>query len=152
MPVSRSRKANALKTRTPIALVTVISALIATHIAAADYVAYSIGEKESSPLPERVDRVDTKYLLNIKWGDYSGPKARLGVLPVDNKSSSTTYTVSSVNGDVDYSASTTGVPVNGIESIVIDSLSQTGRFRLVERTELGSVLGVVWPRYFGPVD
>jgi curli biogenesis system outer membrane secretion channel CsgG len=33
------------------------------------------------------------------------------------------------------------VPVNGIEAIVIDSLAQTGRFRLVERTELGSVLG-----------
>jgi len=43
-------------------------------------------------------------------------------------------------GNVDYSASASGVPVNGIEAIVIDSLSQTGRFRLVERTELGDVL------------
>lgn len=33
------------------------------------------------------------------------------------------------------------MPVNGIEAIVIDSLAQTGRFRLVERTELGNVLG-----------
>ncbi len=108
--------------------------------AAADYVAYSVGDNEKSPLPERVDKVDTKYLLNIEWGDYSGRKARLGVLEVDNNSSTNSYTVSTMMGSVDYSASTTGVPVNGIEAIVIDSLSQTGRFRLVERTELGDVL------------
>ncbi|MDH3276145.1 MAG: hypothetical protein OEM99_16575 [Gammaproteobacteria bacterium] len=108
--------------------------------AAADYVAYSVGDKEKSPLPERVDQVDTKYLLNIEWGDYAGRKARLGVLEVDNNSSTSSYTVSTAMGNVDYSASTTGVPVNGIEAIVIDSLAQTGRFRLVERTELGDVL------------
>lgn len=114
--------------------------LLGWHGAAADYVAYSIGKKEKSPLPERVDDIDTKYLLNLEWGEYAGPKRRLGVLPVDNTSSSTTYTVSSFGGSVDYSSSTAGVPVNGIEAIVIDALSQTGRFRLVERTELGSVL------------
>ena len=115
-------------------------AFAGVQTAAADYVAYSVGEKEKSPLPERVDKVDTKYLLNIEWGDYAGRKARLGVLEVDNNSSTSSYTVSTMMGSVDYSASTTGVPVNGIEAIVIDSLSQTGRFRLVERTELGDVL------------
>jgi len=109
--------------------------------AVADYVAYSVGEKEKSPLPERVDKIDTKYLLNIEWGDYSGRKARLGVLEVDNNSSASSYTVSTMMGDVSYSDNTGGVPVNGIEAIVIDSLSQTGRFRLVERTELADVLG-----------
>ena len=115
-------------------------ALSYSQFATADYVAYSVGKNDRSPLPERVDTVDTKYLLNIDWGDYSGRKARLGVLAVDNNSTSSSYTVSTVMGNVDYSSSTTGVPVNGIESIVIDSLSQTGRFRLVERTELSSVL------------
>lgn len=119
----------------------VVSGIFGMQSAVADYVAYSVGEKEKSPLPEKVDKVDTKYLLNIEWGEYSGRKARLGVLEVDNTSTATSFTVSSAYGDVDYSASTTGVPVNGIESIVIDSLSQTDRFRLVERTELGSVLG-----------
>jgi len=109
--------------------------------AVADYVAYSVGEKDKSPLPERLDKIDTKYLLNIEWGDYSGRKARLGVLQVDNNSSSSSFTVTSSLGEVNYSDATTGVPVNGIEAIVIDSLAQTGRFRLVERTELGSVLG-----------
>lgn len=118
----------------------IVLALAGVQNAAADYVAYSIGDKTKSPLPERVEKVDTKYLLNIEWGEYSGRKSRLGVLPVDNNSSMTSYTVSTAMGDVDYSASTTGVPVNGIEAIVINSLSQTGRFRLLERTELSGVL------------
>lgn len=115
--------------------------LLLTHAASADYVAYSIGKKDKSPLPERVDDIDTKYLLSIEWGEYAGRKARLGVLEVDNNSSANSFSISTAAGDIDYSSATTGVPVNGIEAIVIDSLAQTGRFRLVERTELSSVLG-----------
>ena len=115
-------------------------ALFAWQSASADFVAYSVGKKSKSALPERIDDIDTKHLLNIEWGEYNGPKRRLGVLAVDNNSATTTYSFSSAGGSVDYSAATTGVPVNGIEAIVIDSLSQTGRFRLVERTELDSVL------------
>ena len=115
--------------------------LTAAAAAQADYVAYSIGKKEKSPLPERLDDIEAKHLLNIEWGEYSGRKARLGVLEVDNNSTSGSFTITSSMGDVDYSSSTAGVPVNGIEAIVIDSLAQTGRFRLVERTELSSVLG-----------
>jgi len=118
-----------------------VMALGGLQNALADYVACSVGEKDKSPLPERLDKIDTKYLLNIECGDYSGRKTRLGVLKVDNNSSSSSFTVTSSLGDVNYSDSTTGVPVNGIESIVIDSLAQTGRFRLVERAELASVLG-----------
>jgi curli biogenesis system outer membrane secretion channel CsgG len=117
-----------------------VLAFASTQCAVADYVAYSIGDKGRSPLPEYVDKIDTKYLLNIEWGDYAGRKARLGVLEVDNNSGANSYTVSTMMGDINYSDSSTGVPVNGIDAIVIDSLSQTGRFRLVERTELGSVL------------
>ncbi len=123
-----------------LALLTVTFGIIGTQNAVADYVAYSVGSKEKSPLPAKIEKIDTKYLLNIEWGEYSGRKTRLGVLKVDNNSSATSFTVSSAMGDVDYSASTVGVPVNGIEAMVIDSLSQTGRFRLVERTELGDVL------------
>lgn len=118
----------------------IVLAMLCTQFAVADYVAYSVGEKDKSPLPERVDKVETKYLLNIEWGDYAGRKARLGVLEVDNNSSANSYTVSTIMGDINYADSSAGVPVNGIEAIVIDSLSQTGRFRLVERTELGNVL------------
>ena len=127
--------------KTLLVLLTISLAVFGMQNAAADYVAYSVGSSEKSPLPARIEKIDTKYLLNIEWGEYSGRKARLGVLKVDNNSSSSSFTVSSAMGDIDYSASTSGVPVNGIEAIVIDSLSQTGRFRLVERTELSNVLG-----------
>ena len=133
--------AKTMKSRLLPVIFAVLLALCGWQNAVADYVAYSVGEKNKSPLPERVDKIDTKYLLNIEWGDYSGRKGRLGVLEVDNNSSSSSFTVTSSLGEVNYSDSTTGVPVNGIEAIVIDSLAQSGRFRLVERTELGSVLG-----------
>ena len=114
--------------------------LFFAHVASADYVAYSVGKKSKSPLPENVDDIKTKYLLSIEWGSYSGRKARLGVLEVDNNSTANSFSITTTAGNIDYSSATTGVPVNGIEAIVIDSLSQTGRFRLVERTALGSVL------------
>jgi len=117
------------------------SILFFTSAASADYVAYSVGKKSKSPLPENIDNIDTKHLLSIEWGSYSGRKARLGVLEVDNNSTASSFSVTTTAGSVDYSSATTGVPVNGIEAIVIDSLAQTGRFRLVERTALGSVLG-----------
>ena len=115
---------------------------LAIQPASADYVAYSVNKKgKRSPLPERIEKIDTKYLVNIEWGEYAGRKARLGVLPVDNTSSVQSFTVSSSMGNVDYSSQSTGIPVNGIEAMVIDSLNRTNRFRLVERTELGSVMG-----------
>lgn len=108
--------------------------------AAAEYIAYAVGKNGKSPLPERLDGIETQHLLNIEWGAYQGRRARLGVLEVDNNSTAGSFTVSSGMGSIDYSSSTAGVPVNGIEAIVIDSLARTGRFRLVERTELGDVL------------
>jgi len=120
----------------------VAAVALVAQSASADYVAYSVSKKGNrAPLPERVEKIDTKYMVNIEWGDYAGRKSRLGVLPVDNTSSSQSFTVSSSMGDVDYSSSSTGIPVNGIEAMVIDALSRTNRFRLVERTELGSVIG-----------
>ena len=122
------------------AISVMIAALLLGHAASADYIAYSVGKSGKSPLPERLEGVETKHLLNIEWGEYGGRKSRLGVLKVDNNSTAGSFTVSSGMGSIDYSSSTAGVPVNGIEAIVIDSLAQTGRFRLVERTELGNVL------------
>lgn len=116
-------------------------AMFAGSTAWADYVAYSVGEDGRQPLPERVDDIEAKYLLNVEWGEYDGRRARLGVLEVDNTSSSGSYSYSGPYGSYDYSPGGGTVPVNGIEAIVIDSLNQTGRFRLVERTELSSVLG-----------
>ncbi|MGH8166118.1 MAG: CsgG/HfaB family protein [Woeseiaceae bacterium] len=117
-----------------------VSGLLAGQAAVADYIAYSLGKNGKAPLPERIESIGAKHLLNLEWGEYDGRKARLGVLEVDNNSAAGSFTVSSDMGSIDYSSATAGVPVNGIEAIVIDSLARTGRFRLVERTELDSVL------------
>ena len=111
--------------------------LAAVSGANADYVAYSVSDKGRSPLPENVDGIEVEHMLNIEWGDYGGPRSRLGVLEVDNHSSATSVKIA---GIVDYSSGFQTVPVDGIEAILMDCLNRTGRFRLVERTQLGSVL------------
>lgn len=75
-------------------------------------------------------------------GEYNGARARVGVLSVDNNSSSNSFTASGPGG-TSYSWSyddADTVPVNGIEAIVVDVMNRTGRFRLVERNVLDSVL------------
>ncbi len=108
----------------------------------AEYLAIAVGEKSQVALPERIDEIDAKYLLNIKWGNYAGAKSRVAVLEVDNNSSSNSISFSGPDGQ-SYSwdvSNADQVPVNGIEAIVTDVMNQTGRFRLIERQELGSIL------------
>ncbi len=114
----------------------------AASLAQADYLAYAVGEQSEIPLPERIDKIDSKYLLNVKWGNYDGARARVAVLEVDNNSSSNSFSMTGPNGQ-SYSWSydhANQVPVNGIEAIVTDVMNQTGRFRLIERQALGAVL------------
>jgi curli biogenesis system outer membrane secretion channel CsgG len=105
----------------------------------ADYVAYSVSENDRKPLPANIDGIEPQYLVNLDWGKYTGPRARLGVLEVDNTSTAGSYHITGPY--VAYETSHGGqVPVNGIEAIIIDVLNRTARFRLVERQALGSVL------------
>ena len=107
----------------------------------ADYLAYAVGEQARVPLPERIDSIDAKYLVNLDWGDYDGARSRLAVLRVDNNSSSSSYTRTGPTGTYSWSYEyARQVPVNGIEAIVTDVLNNTGRFRLMERQEIGAVL------------
>lgn len=104
--------------------------------ASAEYVAYAVDDGERRPLPENVDNIDAKDLLNVEWGSYGGRKSRVGVLEVDNNSSASSFVVTGAMGTtINYSSADTGVPVNGIEAIVVDVMNQTGRFRLVERQQ-----------------
>jgi len=109
---------------------------LAPMAANADYLAYSRYEDARAPLPERLDDIDSKYLVELEWGEFAGSPARAGVLEVDNTSTVGSYRV----GDTEVEISQGGVPVNAIEAIVIDSMSRSGRFRLVERTVLKDVL------------
>ena len=119
--------------------------VLTTNLALADYLAYSVSDKGRAPLPERIDDIDAEDLLNLEWGDFDGKRVRVGVLEVDNNSSTASFTVTDSSGvayEAEWSHSGSGmVPVNGIEAIVTDTMNRTGRFRLVERAVLGDVLG-----------
>ena len=119
-----------------------LAALLACVPAQADYLAYAVGEKARLPLPESIDAIDARYLVNLDWGEAYGGRSRVAVLPVDNTSAASTLQMVTDQGQaVVLQAENIGmVPVNGIEAIVTDVMSRTGRFRLVERTALASIL------------
>jgi curli biogenesis system outer membrane secretion channel CsgG len=104
----------------------------------AEYLAYAVTEDGKRPLPENIDGIEAKDLLNIEWGSFAGGKSRLGVLEVDNTSTAGSFIIV---GGAGFSGSAGQVPVNGIEAIVTDTLARTNRFRLVERQELENVMG-----------
>ena len=105
----------------------------------AEYVAYSVTDNSKKPLPENIDGVDAKHLIDVEWGAFAGGKSRVAILEVDNTSTADSFVV--VSGISAASYGNSQVPVNGIEAIVTDAMNRTGRFRLVERQVLGEVLG-----------
>ncbi|MEE8424075.1 MAG: CsgG/HfaB family protein [Thermodesulfobacteriota bacterium] len=112
-----------------------------TTIAHADFVAYSVSEDGAKrPLPKNIRNLEVKDILSVEWGKYSGNKTRIGVMQVENTSSSTTISVVGPGGTMTYNASGGGVPVQGIEAIITDVMHKTGRFRLVERKILDKTL------------
>ena len=125
-------------------LIIAVFLVLACGFASAEYLAYAVSEKGRSPLPERIDEIQAKHLLNVEWGEFAGKKTRAGVLAVDNNSSASTYKVTDSAGNTyesEWNIGSGTVPVNGIEAIVTDTMNRTGRFRLVERAALGDVLG-----------
>jgi curli biogenesis system outer membrane secretion channel CsgG len=110
----------------------------------AEYLAYSVTDKGNVPLPEHIDDIDAKHLMNLVWGDFAGKRARIGVLEVDNNSTTGTFKSTDSSGvtyESEWSTSGGTVPVNGIEAIITDTLNRSGRFRIVERAALDEVLG-----------
>ena len=130
-----------LKLRRGFLLVGAVWAMSIVSTVQADYVAYSIDQEGTKrPLPSRIDNIDVKYLINLEWGKYEGSKSRIGVLPVENNSSSSSVNIMGPGGSVTYNASAGGVPVQGIDAIITDVMHRTGRFRLVERKVLDKTL------------
>jgi curli biogenesis system outer membrane secretion channel CsgG len=119
-------------------LLAVLLCIALPQAAQADFLAYaSTKEGKKIPLPQNIDGIDAKYLLNLDWGKYRGKKLRAAVLPVENNSSRNTVHVTSAGGySASYSINSGGIPVQGIEAIITDVMNRTGRFRLVERTVL----------------
>ncbi len=107
--------------------------------AAADYVAYAVIKGQRVPLPERIDDIEAKHLVQVEWGRYSGKKARVAVMKVQNRTASQTVVVSGPGYRYE-SVTSGGVPVDGIEAILTDALHRSGRFRLVERVKVKNLL------------
>jgi len=117
-----------------------VTALFSFSVSA-DYVAYAVVDKQNKPLPESIDKIDAKELVNLKWGKYTGNKSRVGVMSVKNDSKTTTVHVNSTfGGSSSYTSGGNGVPVDGIDAILTDIMHRSGRFRIVERTILKKVL------------
>lgn len=131
-------------------LVVVLLAAVAVSAAAppayADYLAYAVVKSgEEVPLPEDVQAIakkNAKKLVEVKWGEYSGKKIRIGVLEANNESSAASYSFDGPQGSYSWSASSNmdQIPVSGIDAILTDVLARTERFRVLERTELDAVL------------
>ncbi|MES9882197.1 MAG: CsgG/HfaB family protein [Sedimenticola sp.] len=110
-------------------------------IVKADFLVYSVDEEGARrPLPQNITHIEPKYLVNLEWGKYGGSKSRIGVLPVENNSGSSTVNISGSGGTMTYTGGSGGVPVQGIEAILTDVMHRTGRFRLVERKVLDRTL------------
>ena len=120
--------------------VTLCLCFLITQTGWTDYLAYSVNESSRTPLPENIDNIKVKHLINLAWGDYAGARSRVGVLEVDNRSTAGSFTIIAGGAAFDYSAAATQVPVNGIEAMITDTMNRSGRFRLVERKVLGAVL------------
>ena len=76
-----------MKTKMSAAAVVLCAGLWLGGAAHGDYLAYAVGEQSKLPLPESIDHIEARYLVNLEWGDYGGGRSRVAVLPVDNTSS-----------------------------------------------------------------
>jgi curli biogenesis system outer membrane secretion channel CsgG len=114
----------------------------ALPIAASDYVAYSVTDKGETPLPADLTAVADESLVQVKWGDFNGPKMRVAVFAVSNESTAASFQVTSAYGEVITVGSSyyNQVPVNGIDAILDNAMHQTGRFQMLERTDLDGIL------------
>ena len=117
-----------------------IAFLLTSGTAQAEYLAYAVGKQGKLPLPESIDAIDSRYLVQLEWGPYEGGRARVAVLPVDNTSSESTINIAGPDGTtVTWGAEHSNmVPVNGIEAIIADAM--------IERADSVCSSGKHWTR------
>ncbi len=117
----------------------------------AEYVAYAITEKDGEkPLPEDLLPIlqgKPTDLVRLKWGEHNGNKALMRVLETQNDSNNGSYRVSGTgpggqtyNYTFDINSQAGEVPIQGLDAIVSDVLTQTNRFRVVERDSLDAII------------
>lgn len=115
-----------------IAAVLVVSAgIVPMQAADAEHLAYSVGKKSRAPFPEQIVDVESRYMLNVEWGEYRGSKTRLALLPASNSSPANSVSADNPAASGDFMAAGTGVPLSGIEALAGNVIEQTGRFELL---------------------
>lgn len=127
------------------ASVAIVLTTVLAGSVAAGVLAYSVVDEREVPLPEDLDAAakrNGENLVQFKWGEYGGPKLRIGVLPADNDSGVSSWTVSSPDGTYNFEGGDfqTQVPVNAIDAMVQHVMIESDRFRVFERAEIDSVL------------
>ena len=118
----------------------------------AEYLAYAVGKKGQKPLPEYLEPILEKTpeeLVVLKWGEYSGPKSRVGILPVENDmvASSLQEGIDTLDSSgysrttqIEQSIAHLQIPIAGIDALISDVLQSTNRFVMLERNVLQDVI------------
>lgn len=89
---------------------------------------------------EPIERNKDKDWMFLRFTDYSGPKLRLAVMPIENQVVGGQSAVSTPQGVVVVAGGGPVVPVGAVEEMLTTALFETGRFELVERKALDAVL------------
>ena len=94
----------------------------------------------SYPVQEPAELNSDKDWMFLRFTDYSGPKIRLAVMPVENQVAAGQSAVATPQGTVFVSGGGAVVPVGAVEELLTTALYEAHRFELVERKALQAVL------------
>lgn len=112
------------------------------------YLAFSVTDEGTYPLPKDIKDILENHPQNFtdfEWSPYLGPKINISVLPISDETQKEPVEITdpktgAVTAVVDKSSD---VPINAIETQLIDGLVNTGRFKILERQLLDKLQGEI---------
>jgi curli biogenesis system outer membrane secretion channel CsgG len=87
-----------------------------------------------SPVLQPIEQNDDKSWMFLRFTDYTGPKVRVAVMKVENRTASA-QAASDTEATV-VTRDAAEVPVSGIEEILSNAIYNTNRFELVDRKDI----------------
>ncbi len=108
-----------MKSERTLAAVLLALGLLAAASGRADYLAYAVGES-SSPLPEAIDEIDPRFLVELHW-TYRGGRSPIMLVPIVDATGMR-------SGVTRMGASANSIPLAAMQAVVVETLRQTGRF------------------------
>jgi len=91
-------------------------------------------------LRQPVEQNDEKDWMFLRFTDYKGPKNRLAIMQIENKTASVEQAENGEDGTVVVTSHIAEVPVAALEEMLTTSLFNTNRFELTERKAIQTVL------------